>query len=87
MGMTRSRRMAKKSATVEISKGGGPGLPASLVFPLKGNPAGLTEGGRPVECWPAYVTPESRKKLQVRLKKVSKITGTRYALGRAATSP
>jgi hypothetical protein len=44
-------------------KGGGPGLPASLIFPLSGIPTSLTEGGQPVVL-AAYETAETQKKLQ-----------------------
>jgi hypothetical protein len=44
------------------NKGGEPGRLAPLVSPFGESPASLTEGGWPVVCWPAYETPQTRKK-------------------------
>jgi hypothetical protein len=53
----------------KIKKGGGPGLPASLVSRFREMPAGLTEGGQPVVCWPARETPMTPKKFRAIAKK------------------
>jgi len=34
------------------------------LFPFRGNPASLTEGGQPVVCWPTYIIPGGRKKFR-----------------------
>jgi hypothetical protein len=46
-------KIGAADSSTRKSKGGGPGLPASL-FLLAENPADLTEGGQPVVCWPKY---------------------------------
>jgi hypothetical protein len=30
-------------------------------IPLAGSPAGLTEGGQPVVCWPVSINPQAKK--------------------------
>src|SRR3984893_13158805 len=59
MHVFRSRRRARSSR-----------LPWS---PFGDSPAGLTEGGQPVVCWPARLNPGLRKKFRVGKKKLSRI--------------
>jgi len=72
-GAKAQRSQRDDTEFAEKKKEAGQVFPPPIVSRFREKPASLTEGGQPVVCWPAYETPERRKKFHAAQKKLSRI--------------